>query len=552
MNGFSRNYLHFPALRSGQRPSPGKQFPSNKTALSRRRVGIPFVGFAWCLWAATGTLAPAQDPAALAKPREQYRAKCEAARTDYAAALRALQVKLKDGGRDAVAAVVAKELARMGAAPLGTLRFLTTDPPKDIGTSQDLTIHSLGGHFGGQRRRGTGPMVGAITLPMGRLGVAADYSSEKAPTPDLIRFDFSGGEDFTDENTITIDAGEQPHYAHFGPKILQVARAGKTSPVRVSGVFRYHDMSSMLELQVGPVAEAACAFGDKTHQVRLADALGHLEFVRRTPPGNKSRRKVVGSQVMIDTGDDGTFSLKVELGQPVRVNGRWYDFVVEGQTLSAWPLDLESAKITFSNGSACSLVGKGYTFEHSDARPVEYVPAGEYVIPKYRLSSAKGADRERGWLTARGPMDGKGKPKPLFFPPNQETDVMIGEPLTARVRAKRDVGGFRLSLEVTDRAGGNIYQMQLPRKAAKGIPMMFNSRPDPSKVTVENAAGETVHEALLRYESDPSGETGHPESLAASILWQPPAGIKGRLTIKVAFDAAPFETKTETTELLIE
>jgi hypothetical protein len=118
---------------------------------------MPFVGFTLCLWVCAGRVSPAQDPAALAKPREHYRAKCEAARTDYTAALRSLHATLKAGGRDADAAVVAKELARAGGGPLGTLRYLTTDPPKDIGTYDDLTIHSLGGHFAGQRRRGPDP-----------------------------------------------------------------------------------------------------------------------------------------------------------------------------------------------------------------------------------------------------------------------------------------------------------------------------------------------------------------------------------------------------------
>jgi hypothetical protein len=149
-------------------------------------------------------------------------------------------------------------------------------------------------------------------------------------------------------------------------------------------------------------------------------------------------------------------------------------------------------------------------------------------------------------------VDVKGNPKPLVFPSDQETDIMIGEPLTARVKVKRDVGGVRLSLEVTDRAGGTIDLMRLPRKTPEGIPMMFNSRPAPAEVTVENAAGETVHEALLRYQSDASGEAEHPDSLAASTLWQPPVGLKGRLTIKIAFDASPFETNPETTEFLIE
>ena len=522
-----------------------------KTEPSRQRRRIPSIGLLSRILAFTAGVASAQDPVALSKARDDYRAKCEAAGKDYTSALRSLHDSMKAAGNTEAAAVVAKELAEAEAAlPLGTVRYLTSDPPKDIGASTKITVHSLDRHPGQEAGFGSKAIVSSVNLPLGQLALAADYSSKLARTPDLVRFDFTGEENFTDENTIPIDPKADPGYARFGPKILQVARDGKTIPVNVFGVLRYSPSNSMIELGVGPVVEATCLFGDKTHRVRLADCEGRLDFVRGTPLVEKGRRRADGSRLLIDAEGTGTFGVKGEYGQPIRVDGQWYDIALDGQTMSAWPLDLASAAITFPKGTlACSLAGKSYAFRFSDTWPIDVIPAGDYAILEYYLHSSSKSGWDTGWLAARGAVDENGTPKLMGFPPDKVTDVPIGEPLTARVAAKRNAEGILLSLEVTDRGGGKINLMRLPTQIGREWRSLGDSRPAPAKVTVEGVNGKAVYQALLRYGDSRSG---HPESIACSELWQPPPALKGRFTINVEFEAEPFRTKTESTELLIE
>jgi hypothetical protein len=343
---------------------------------------------------------------------------------------------------------------------------------------------------------------------------------------------------------------------HFGPQSIEVVRGDKTIPVWVFGVFDAR-MSVDIHLGVGPIVEASCGFGPEIHRVRLVETGGHLDFVRGKASGRDSQ-KSAASRLFIDATGDGSFAIKGVFGQPIRVDGKWYDIVLENMTMSARPVEVGSAGLVFPEGTrGCTVAGKEWTYVLSYGTPLDAVPAGSYAIREYYLDSASplrgdrsiGPD-ERGWLTARGPVDAKNLPKMIEFPADKVTEVPIGEPLTARVVAKRAGAGVRLVLEVADRGGGRIRYMRLPRELDsedRSRPFGDN-RPAPPKVTITAADGKVVYQTLMRY----GGMMEHPESIACSKLWQPPPELKGRFTITVEFSARPFKTQMEATELVIE
>jgi hypothetical protein len=508
---------------------------------------IPVTAWHGCLLAATVTLAAAQDPPEMTTLRDEYGAKCEEARKEYTAALReATQAA-------AVAAVAATE----SPPPLGEARYVTQDLPESLYQSAGIRMY--------QFRKPAKPVAGlnseavieSVNLPLGKLAVAVDYSSDLEQMPDLLRFDFSGKGIFTAENTAKLDPGDGDRdYVHFGPQSIKVVSGNKTIPVSVWGVFdaRLH---MDIQLGVGPIVEASCGFGPEVYRVRLAETGGHLEFVRGKA-SRRNSREAAGSRLFVDATGDGSFAVKGVFGQPVRVDGKWYDIVLDGMVMSARPLEVGTAGVVFPAGTrACMLAGKDWTYDLSYSTPLDAVPAGSYAIREYYLDSASPlrggrsiGPGERGWLAATGAVDEKNEPKLIEFPANQVTEVPIGEPLMARVVAKRTDAGVRLALEVTDRDGGRISLMRLPRQLDledRSRPF-GDSRPAPPKVTVTAADGKVVYGTLMRY----GGTMGHPESIACAKVWQPPPELKGRFTITVEFSASPFKTQTEATELVIE
>ena len=357
------------------------------TEPSRQSSRIPCAGWRLCLLASMIGLASAQDPAELVKLRDEYRAKCEEAKKDYTAALRTLRDTMKVEVKEKDAATTAAELTKENEPlPLGVVRYVTGDPPKDIGTPPEIRLRKFGKPSPRIATLGPDAVVASVDLPFGTLGVAVDYSSDLAESPDLLRFDFTGEGNFTANHAISFDP---QGYGRFGPKVLEVARDGETIPVNVFGVLRHSPDSPLIELSVGPVVEATCSFGDKIHRVRLADGRGRLDFVRGITALEQGRRQMTGSRLLIDSAGDGSFSVKGEYGQPIRVGDKWYDITHDGQTMSARPLDLDSAAITFPKGTlACSLAGKEFACYFTSRAPIDAIPAGNFAILEYYLNSS--------------------------------------------------------------------------------------------------------------------------------------------------------------------
>jgi hypothetical protein len=239
-----------------------------------------------CLLAVAAGLAPAQDPATLAKLRGQYQARCEAARTGYVATLRALHGSLQAAGKEAAAAAVAKELAAAeNAMPSATARYVAIEPTPNLRTQSYLMVHELSKPATPVAGLGPDARVGSTDLPSGRLSVAADFSSELQETPDVFFFDFTGTETFTKENSIRSESEDEPVHIRFGPKVLHLSRAGKNIPVCVFGSYSDFGGSQMMDIDLVVAIEANCLFGDRTHAVRLVNGDGRLDCTGRRPRG---------------------------------------------------------------------------------------------------------------------------------------------------------------------------------------------------------------------------------------------------------------------------
>lgn len=358
--------------------------------------------------------------------------------------------------------------------------------------------------------------AGPLQSPGGNRGegekvtvqAALDYGEEGAAEPDLLLLDFTGKGTFDRSRAIALRpmAAAKPaeHQTEFGPSVVSVVRRGKEFPLAVRGMQVRMGAQRMVMVMIALAVQGTCRFAQKQYSVRLIDSNGDFRFDRKGTYDRdhpESFQTGIGDTISIDT-PDGAFGrpmAKAYYGQPVCVDGQWYDVAVspDGEKVEAtktqvsaghvqadaerWELVLEHA------GRLTMLVG---------GRDPVPVPAGTYAIVYCRRWSAPDAKGRRAWLAATNNelLGGKENSVRLTVQPGQELKVPIGSSLKAELKATVAADG-----KVTFALGAPSLEPGLAVGVITDRSGWLTSHPDPPKVAVADQTGKVVGEVTLEY-----------------------------------------------------
>jgi hypothetical protein len=369
------------------------------------------------------------------------------------------------------------------------------------------------------------------------LSVAVDSGDPNASLPDLLRLDFSGKGRFDEAIAVPLKVpatGAEGIGAPIGPVTVQVRQGNRVVPVEVTGTYRKSGTYRMLELSLGAGAKGLCGFGDKTYPVTVIDGGGNLRLGDRAEPVVRAGKVVgwkPGDTLRIDVsgeaGADEVKGLRIYCGQPVLIDGKWYDVKIsdEGTKVAAEQISPETGKLQVPHASwQAVFVSDKYVFlshRDDDMEPLE-LPAGKYWVGTYKefsgwRGSLKMEERNSLELGMRVPFfpefipfTGKeptlqvpggaicitiaaniaGREPTLQVPGGATGTVAIGSPITVRPKAEvREKGIVILTLELREASGSNIEVFVL---------LSGGRRPQPN-VRILDSGGKEVYGCTLEY-----------------------------------------------------
>ena len=310
---------------------------------------------------------------------------------------------------------------------------------------------------------------------------------------DVVRFDFTGKGQFDDQQVTPIKKkpkGSPPRRerGEFGPATFQIQRDGKSIPVTAWGHYYISKDYRYIVAFLGTALEGFCKFGDKTYMVRLVDGNSNLSCGDKSQY-QKNRRVIVGDTLLIDVGD-GKFQQPEQIkkslyGSPVLVDGVWYDVKLsaDGLEIAATPSTAKTAKlkINHDNWSIQLLCETGILIFSGSTEPVE-IPAGKYTVMQF-TESQKDKGGRMVPITLGQQNLYRGKAKTFNTEANKTFELVIGSPLTARVKINSRGRSVSMNFELTDTAGMMVDPM-------------FNNKP---LVEVFDDKGKLVHTGKFEY-----------------------------------------------------
>ena len=383
-----------------------------------------------------------------------------------------------------------------------------------------------------------------------RFDVAIDATTPEATEPELVLLDFSGKGRFTDACTaplkITAGAGHTIE-AMIGPVPIHIPLDGRVLAVTVRGNYQRQGLTyRRLKIGFDVGLQGRCDFGGKTRTVCVVDGTGDLRpgdpFKPILRDGQVAGR-TTGDTLMIDTGD-GTFEdpskvIRVCYGQPVWIDGAWYDVKVgdDGSSLQVDRVDLPTGRLKVAAANwEMILVSPQRVMWVSSTQPGQDLPlpAGSYVVMRFKQYAQFG-ESDSAAILVEGPSTNQGHMERIpsdpvvQIMPDGTAELAIGTPLTAEVEASVSGSEVRFSLKVTD-AGG---------RSPDYVKIAGDRRPQPT-LRVLDAAGKEVHAAAIEYGSEDA------------YTWRLPAGLRGEFTAQVEYPAPPFEVLTKAATFTIE
>ncbi|MCJ7543245.1 MAG: hypothetical protein MUP47_01560 [Phycisphaerae bacterium] len=398
-----------------------------------------------------------------------------------------------------VVQAAAAEATPTAEVPRGVLlpyRYLAganefSKPPEDAGT---ISPHAV---------------VIGLSGPI-RFQVAIDATSPVADQPELVRFDFTGLGRFADAPIARLEITQRnpsAMKAKIGPVVIRVPVDGQLVAATVWGQYEKSG-PSYRELKIGfdVGLKAECDFGGKRYPVCIVDGTGNLRLGDACKPVVADGRvtgRSDGDTVMIDTGE-GTFKdaasvLRYLYGQPIWIDGAWYDVKVgdDGKSISVQPVGLPTGRIKVAAANwEMLLVGPERVVWVWSTEPGQElpVPAGNYVVMRYKQYAQFGESDSGAILMEEptgyqgGQMDRTPRDPVVDVAADATVDVPIGTPLKAAVEVSLAGRDARFSLKVTDASGRRPQYVRL-----KG-----NRQVEP-KLRVLDAAGNKVHAATMEY-----------------------------------------------------
>ena len=362
------------------------------------------------------------------------------------------------------------------------------------------------------------------------LAVAVDSEKPDAKGPDLVRLDFSGKGEFAGAPVVPLKPqgkNESQSWATFGPATVTITRNGKLIPATVQGSYNKSSEYRFINVQLGCALEGRLAFGPKTYAVRVIDSDGDLAFgTKATATGISGRVRYVSpcDSIAIDTAD-GSFRQKViqaYYGQPVRVDGCWYDVELspDGTQVSAKPLAGEMAQLRIAQAQwSATLVGDKHILKVEGSTEPIPIPADRYTVLVFEQSAPYNpqgtAAGSMARLTCRPGRRADSPVAVIDAAAGKMVDLGIGSPLTASIAT--DVGPAPVAVPGvirTAQAGDPSAKSQPASQNGPQVRMDFNVADAPGLmaqvflpnagmvtpgVEVMDAAGKRVYEGQFQY-----------------------------------------------------
>jgi hypothetical protein len=343
------------------------------------------------------------------------------------------------------------------------------------------------------------------TGTVGNLDVraAADYSNASAEKADLLWVDLTGKGKFGAKGRLAMtkmpNASSTTYCATCGPASLPASHDGRDFLVGVRGYYYGYGERHRASLAMVVVVQGKCRFGSKLLPIRFVDSGGNFRFDDRSKIEPKSPRPPAIDLVLVDTGD-GTFGgsvVRACYGQPVLVNGAWYDVRIsaDGTKATAQPTKVTAGLLAVpSKQWEISLVSDGRpTMVSGGAEPVP-VPAGSYQLVHYREWSAPDANGRRACALAGLGDFREGKAKTVTITAGRTAKLTAGSPFSVELSAKPSgQGSIRLGMSAPTMNGGMELMLITPRGG-----WVFG-RPARPRIRIRDESGKLVDTVSLEY-----------------------------------------------------
>jgi hypothetical protein len=291
-----------------------------------------------------------------------------------------------------------------------------------------------------------------------KLRVAVDSARADATILDVLRVDAGGTGKFTADASIAFKwpAADGTGAASIGPLAVKLTRDGRQVPVLVRGYITGSTGGvASLYLSFGACLEGECAFGDKVRTVRLVDTTGHLKMEHPATvviQDGLPRNINPGDAIMIG-GADGRFTRAGFFGQPIFIDGTWYDLAVSADNtkVTAAPTKGPFGRIKLdADPWSVMLISTDRILFASGGKEPALVPAGKYYVQSASLTRSGSTASLTDFLVYQG------KAKAFEVVEGKVTENPVGPPFTSRVVAQQNDRTVMLEPTLTDPAGRSV------------------------------------------------------------------------------------------------
>ena len=314
--------------------------------------------------------------------------------------------------------------------------------------------------------------------------IALSSSKGDMDRPDQVFIDFTGTGRFAPGAAIDVrpaGAGKPFDFmGRFGPAEIKVQRNAREYVVCLVGEVLRIDKQYLVGVALVPMLEGSCAFGEKTHRVRLLDVAGF----NRNWSGRLKHRP--NSTLMLIADTRGFASpLPANIGQQVMVDGVWYDVSAVDGRVQARAVEVKAALLSMPGIRwDAELVRDGNSFFVAGGKKAVAVPAGKYELGWFRVRTED--DPDAGAVAI-----GYGGPK-LDLQPGQE--LALGNPFPLQGKLQVRVGPDRVASFLLDaRTKSGLVLKSLKFKGG------LADQPAPPRVIVTDESGKVVNQGTMEY-----------------------------------------------------
>jgi len=320
---------------------------------------------------------------------------------------------------------------------------------------------------------------------------AIDARTADAGAPDIVRLDFTGRGTFGDAHIVPLKAQRSGGVWRVGPATIQVDKDGKQVPVHVEGLYQKQQDFRIMWLSVSTAAAGDCAFGEKVRRVRLTDGTGNLQVTDAVRTTSRRGRLTIGrpgDTVLVDLTDGGFAgaTAMAYVGQPVLVDGVWYDVAVsaDGAKVTAKPSNLKTGRVQIDHDKwRATLANAKNVLSLRGSRDPVALPAGTYQILDFTQYEGEGRD-----LKVLSATNEDVKPAIVRVVADKTAKVAVGDPIVLRVKTRVRGRVATMSFEMRDAAGLSI-----------DVTSLASGRTKAPTVTVRDGRGEVVHQGAFEY-----------------------------------------------------